>query len=126
MLNSLRVSLLSGAVSLVVVSLAVADISGLIGNTKLHYDRQHPEIVVKIQLNADGSFQALVDRNTTAAGTWREQDGKLCYTITSKQPAGRPNHVCARGMDGKKVGDTWIERWDDGRWYKGRVVAGLN
>jgi hypothetical protein len=29
-------------------------------------------------------------------------------------------------MDGRKVGDTWLERWDDGRWYKGRVVAGVD
>ena len=58
---------------------------------------------------------------------WKEQDGKLCYTQTSKPIPGRPTYFCAKGMDGKKVGDTWIERgWSDGRWYKGRVVAGSN
>jgi hypothetical protein len=125
MWNKLRICILTAA-ALAITEVAVADVSGLIGNTILHSDRQHPESVVKIQLNADGSFQALMNGGITAMGTWAEQDGKLCYTIVSKQPPGRPKHFCARGMDGKKVGDTWIERWDDGRWYKSQVVAGSN
>ncbi len=103
-MNTFRIALLIGAGALGIVSVGVADVSGLIGNTILHYDRQHPEFVVKIQLNADGSFQALVDRNTTATGTWEEQGNKLCYTITSKQPPGRPNHFCARGDGRQKSG----------------------
>jgi hypothetical protein len=128
MLNTLRVSLLSGAAALGVVSVALADMSGLFGNTVVEYDRQNPEIVVKVQIHPDGTYQTWVSagfRPITTTGTWAERDGKLCYTQTSKPIPGRPSYFCAKGMDGKKVGDTWIERgWDDGRWYKGRVVAG--
>ncbi len=130
MLNTFRTSLLTGAAALAMVSAAVADVSGLIGNTVVEYDRQKPEIVVKTQLYADGTYQSWVSwpgGDTTTKGTWKEQDGKLCYTQTSKPIPGRPTYFCAKGMDGKKVGDTWIERgWDDGRWYKSRVVAGSN
>ena len=40
MLNTLRISLLTGAAALAMVSVAVADVSGLIGNTVVEYDRQ--------------------------------------------------------------------------------------
>jgi hypothetical protein len=126
MANRFRIALLSGAAALAVAGVAIADVSGLVGNTILRYERQHPELVVKLQLNADGSFQALIDTKITATGAWEERDGKLCFSITSKQPPGRPSHFCAHGMDGKKVGDSWLERWDDGHWYKARVVAGHN
>jgi hypothetical protein len=128
MLSTLRLSVLGGAAALGVVSVAVADMSGLVGNTLVEYDRQNPEIVIKVQLYADGSYQSWVSagfKPITTQGTWKEQDGKLCYTQTSKPIPGRPTYFCAKGMDGKKVGDTWLRRDDDyGRWYKGRVVAG--
>lgn len=128
MMKTLRISVLSGAAALGVASVALADVSGLFGNTLVEYDRQNPEIVVKVQLYADGTYQTWVSagfKPITTTGTWKEQDGKLCYTQTSKPIPGRPTYFCAKGMVGRKVGDTWIERgWDDGRWYKGPVVAG--
>ncbi len=130
MSNTLRFSLVSGGAALGVVSVALADVSGLVGNTIVEYDRQIPEIVIKVQLHADGSYQSWVSGGLTTIttnGTWKEQDGKLCYTQTSKPIPGRPTYFCAKGMDGKKVGDSWLRRDDDyGRWYKGRVVAGSN
>jgi len=129
MLNTLRIFLLSGAAALAVVPVAVADVSGLIGNTSVLYDRQNPEMVIKVQLYADGTYQTWISagfKTVTTKGTWTEQDGKLCYTQTSEPVPGRPIRFCAHNMDGKKVGDTWLERWDDGRMYKGRVVAGSN
>ena len=128
--NTHRISLLGGAAALAVASLALADVSGLIGNTVVEYDRQNPEIVIKTQLHADGTYQTSISagfKPITTTGTWKEQVGKLCYTQTSTPIPGYPTHFCAKGMDGRKVGDTWIERgWADGRWYKGRVVAGSN
>ena len=129
MWNTLRISLLSCAAALGPVSVALADVSGLFGNTSVLYDRQNPEFVVKVQLYADGTYQSSVTvgfNTITTTGTWKEQDGKLCYTTTSKPIAGFPTYHCAKGMDGLKVGDTWIERWPDGRMFKGRVVAGTN
>ena len=130
MLNTLRISLLGGVAALGVASVAVADMSGLFGNTIVAFDRRNPEIVVKTQLNADGTYQAWVSGNlgkpVTTQGTWNEQDGKLCYTQTSPPIPGRPIHFCIHDMDGKKVGDTWIDRWEDGGTYKSRVVAGSN
>jgi hypothetical protein len=130
MSKTLRVSVLSGAAALGVVSVALADMSGLVGNTLVEYDRQSPEIVIKARLHADGSYQSWVSdglTTITTQGTWKEQDGKLCYTQTSKPIPGRPTYFCAKGMDGKKVGDTWLRRDNDyGRMYKGRVVAGTN
>jgi hypothetical protein len=129
-LNTLRISLLGGVAALGVASVAVADMSGLFGNTIVAFDRRNPEIVVKTQLNADGTYQAWVSGNlgkpVTTQGTWNEQDGKLCYTQTSPPIPGRPIHFCIHDMDGKKVGDTWIDRWEDGGTYKSRVVAGSN
>jgi hypothetical protein len=128
MLKKFRSALLSGAAALGVASVAMADMSGLVGNTLVEYDRQNPELVIKVQLHADGSYQSWVSAGFKAlmmTGTWKEQDGKLCYTQTSNPIPGRPTYFCAKGMDGKKVGDTWLRRDDDyGRWYKGRVVAG--
>jgi hypothetical protein len=130
MTKTLWVSLLSGAAALGVVSVALADVSGLVGNTLVEYDRQNHEIVIKTQLHADGSYQSWISAGPatiTTNGTWKELDGKLCYTQTSKPIPGRPTYFCAKGMDGRKVGDTWLRRDDDyGRWYKGRVVAGFN
>ncbi|HEY6456952.1 MAG TPA: hypothetical protein VIY90_16890 [Steroidobacteraceae bacterium] len=85
-------------------SIAHADVSGLIGNTVVEYDRQSPQFVVKVQLYADGTYQSSASggfKTTMTTGTWKEQDGM-------------------------KVGDTWIEQWPDGRMFKGRVVAGSN
>jgi len=104
-------------------------VSGLIGNTVVEYDRHNPEVMVKVQLHADGTYQTWVSggfKTITTTGTWNEQHGKLCYTLTSRPIPGYPTHSCAHDMDRKKVGDTWIERWEDGREYKGRVVAGSN
>ena len=127
--NTHRISLLGGAAALAVASLALADVSGLIGNTVVEYDRQNPEIVIKTQLHADGTYQTSVSagfKPITTAGTWKEQDGKLCYTQTSKPIPGNPTHSCAHDMDGKKVGDTWVEQWPNGRMFKAQVVAGSN
>lgn len=127
MLNAIRLCILGGAGALGLVAVAVADVSGLIGNTLVLHDRQNPEIVIKTQLNADGSYDASVSdglNTTVTTGTWKEQDGKLCYTQTSKPIPGRPTYFCAKGMDNRKVGDTWLERWNDGRMYKGQVIAG--
>lgn len=129
MLNTLGISILSGAAALGLAAVAVADVSGLIGNTVVLHDRQNPEIVIKTQLNADGSYQTSVSdglNTVTTSGTWMEQDGKLCYTQTSKPIPGRPTYFCAKGMDSRKVGDTWLERWNDGRMYKGKVTPGSN
>ena len=129
MSSTYRFSVLAGATALGLALAAHADVSGLIGNTMVEYDRQNPQIVIKTQLFADGSYQSSVSAgfNTiTTTGTWKEQDGKVCYTQTSKPIPGRPTYFCAKGGLGQKVGDTWIERWNDGRMYKGRVVAGSN
>jgi hypothetical protein len=129
-LNMRRISLLSSVAAFGVMSVALADMSGLVGNTLVEYDRQNPNLVIKVQLHADGSYQSWVTdglATVTTNGTWKEQDGKLCYSQTSKPIPGRPTYFCAKAMDGKKVGDTWLRRDDDyGRWYKGRVVAGSN
>ena len=129
MIKTLRISLLSGAIALGAASVALADVSGLFGNTVVEYDRHNPEFVVKVRIYPDGTYQAWTSAgfNTiTTQGTWKEQDGKLCYTQTSKPTPGNPTYFCARGDAGRKVGDTWIERWPDGRIFKGRVVAGSN
>ncbi len=130
MSSTLRISRLCAAIALGWVSVAAADVSGLLGNTIVAYDRRNPEIVIKTQLHADGTYQTWVSgglgKPITTRGTWQELDGKLCYTQTSKPIPGRPTHFCAKGMGGRKVGDTWILLWDDGTMYKGRVVAGTH
>lgn len=128
MSKTLRISCLCGAAALGVASAAVADVSGLVGNTVIAYERQHREITIKVQLHADGTYQTWISgglgKPATTQGTWNERDGRLCYTQTSLPVPGRPTHFCAHDMNGKKVGDAWLERWDDGMWYKARVVAG--
>ncbi|MEJ0005485.1 MAG: hypothetical protein WDM77_03635 [Steroidobacteraceae bacterium] len=129
MSNTFRISLMGGAAGLAVASVALADMSGLFGNTSVLFDRRNPEFVVKVQLFADGTYQTGVSggfKTITTTGTWKEVDGKLCYTQISKPIPGTPTFFCSKGMDGKKVGDTWLERWDDGRMFKGRVVPGSN
>ena len=109
--------------------IAQEDVPGLIGNTIVEYDRQNPEFVVKVQLHADGTYRSSAGsgfKPVTTAGSWQEEDGKLCYTQTSTPIPGNPSHSCAPDMDGKKVGDTWIERWPNGRTFKAEVIAGSN
>ena len=106
---------------------AHADLSGLFGNTIVEYNRQNPEYMVKVEVFADGTYQASTSsgfKPVTTTGTWKEQDGKVCFTRTSKPLPGSPIYHCVPGGANLKVGDTWIERWPDGRTFKGRVVAG--
>jgi hypothetical protein len=126
MMNTLRVSILTAAAALGLVSVALADVSGLFGNTIVEYDRHNPEFVVKVQIYADGTYKTWTTngfKTVTTTGTWKEQDGKLCYTQSSNPIPGTPTYFCAKGAGGGKVGDTWLERWPDGRMFKGRVVA---
>ncbi len=114
--------LLAAAGSLALLGVAHADVAGLVGNTVLLTTPDNNTI--KIQLHADGTYQTLVSNGPGAKGTWKVDNGQLCYSQTDPAPpAGRPNPFCAPGMDGRKVGDTWTQPGPGGN-MNGSVVAG--
>jgi hypothetical protein len=90
-------------------------ISGVVGNT-IVLDGGGG-LQVKVQLRSDGTFRSFLNREATDQGTWKYQDGLLCYK-------GDASRFCVKGMDGKTVGDMWISISADGRRYKARLVAG--
>ena len=118
-----RVVLIALAGALTFASGAHADMAGLVGNTVVLTTPDNNTI--KVQLHADGTYQTVMSNGPGAKGTWKGDNGQLCYTQTDPAPApGRPNPFCAQGMDGKKVGDTWTQPGMGGGTMNGAVVAG--
>jgi hypothetical protein len=97
-----------------------SDVSGLIGNTVVMVGNG---IDIRVKLHADGTYDQDDVNGFPTKGTWKEENGELCYTPTKPLP-GNPTYFCAKHMDGKQVGDRWAERWPDGRTFRGQVVAG--
>jgi hypothetical protein len=120
-MRPVRILLLAAAAASTLAGAAYADVSGLVGNTVLLTTGNGGQI--KVQLHSDGTYQTTTPQGTVK-GTWKFDNGQLCYTQTDPAPAaGRPNPFCAQGMDGKKVGDTWSQQGPGGD-MKGSVVAG--
>ena len=113
--------LIGAAGALAFAGSALADMSGMVGNT---IQITTPNGVVKIMLHSDGTYQTSLPDGSGSKGTWSEQDGALCYTQTDPAPpADRPNPFCAPGMSGKKVGDSWTQQGPGGS-VTGSVVSG--
>ena len=122
MLNAFRVGCLACAASLALAGAAHADMSGMVGNTIVLNGANN--LVIKVQLHADGTYQTAVGAGPAVKGTWKDKAGQLCYTQTDPAPpAGQPAEFCAPGMNGRKVGDTWTQQGPGGQ-LNGSVVAG--
>ncbi len=122
MLNAIRVGALAGAAVLALAGVAHADMSGMVGNTIVLTGANNMSI--KVQLHADGSYQTAIGGGPTVKGTWKDNNGQLCYHQTDPAPAaGQQADFCAPGMNGRKVGDTWTQQGPGGQ-MNGTVVAG--
>ena len=122
MLKMVRVGLMAAAAVLGVAGAAQADMAGMVGNTIVLSGANN--LMIKVQLHADGTYQTLVGGGPTVKGVWKDKDGQLCYTQTDPAPAaGQPAEFCAPGMNGHKVGDTWTQQGPGGT-LNGSVVAG--
>jgi hypothetical protein len=121
-MNIARLLVIGSAAALAFAGAASADMSGMVGNTIVLSGANN--FSVKVQLHADGTYQTVTAQGTVK-GTWKEDNGQLCYTQTDPAPpAGRPATYCAQGMSGKKVGDTWTQPGPGGASMNGTVVAG--
>ncbi len=117
-----RAFLIGAAGAMALGGAALADMSGLVGNT---IEITTPNGVIKVQLHADMTYQTTLPNGSTIKGTWADQGGQLCYTQTDPPPqAGAPSPFCAPGMDGKKVGDSWTMSGPNGASMTQQVVAG--
>jgi len=123
MLKSVRFGLPAAVAALALAGVAHADMSGMVGNTIVLTGANN--MMIKVQLRADGTYQTAVGGGPTVKGTWKDKDGQLCYTQTMPAPAaGQPAEFCAQGMNGRKVGDTWTQPGPGGATMNGSVVAG--
>jgi hypothetical protein len=121
-MRAVRVLLLAAAGALALAGAARADMSGMVGNTIVLTGANNTNI--KVQLHADGTYQTVIGGGPTIKGTWKDNNGQLCYHQTDPAPAGgQPADFCAPGMNGRKVGDTWTQQGPGGQ-MNGSVVAG--
>jgi hypothetical protein len=111
------------AAVLAAASPAMADMSGLVGNTVFG---QSPDGVVRqIWLDADGGYRISLSDGQVSTGRWSEKDGRLCYDRLQPPPGpGAPNPLCVEGFDGHGPGDRWEAPWRDGKTLKMWVVKG--
>ena len=94
---------LAAIASLALVSSASADnTAGLVGNTVLLTTSNGGQI--KVQLHSDGTYQTTTPQGTSK-GTWKFDNGQLCYNQTDPAPAAR-----SRTRTGLIVISLWIER----------------
>ena len=122
MFKTVRFGILAGAAALALAGVAHADMSGMVGNTIVLAGANN--LMIKVQLHADGTYQTVVGGGPTVKGAWKDKDGQLCYTQTEPAPpAGQPAEFCAPGMNGRKVGDSWTQQGPGGT-LNGSVVAG--
>jgi hypothetical protein len=122
MLNRIRVGFCAGAAAMALAGAAHADMSGMVGNTILLNGANNT--VIKVQLHSDGTYQTVIGGGPTIKGTWKDNNGQLCYHQTDPAPpAGQSGDFCAPGMNSRKVGDTWTQQGPGGQ-MTGSVVAG--
>jgi hypothetical protein len=121
-MKPVRVLSLAAVAALALAGAAHADMSGMVGNTIVLTGANNTTI--KVQLHADGTYQTAIGGGPTIKGTWKDNNGQLCYHQTDPAPAaGQPGDFCAPGMNGRKVGDTWTQQGPGGQ-MNGSVVAG--
>ena len=119
----LAAAALAALAGLTLAGPASADMSGLVGNTVV--GSTPDKLTRRIQLHADGSFRISVSDGSVSTGTWTSDGPKLCYNMISPPPAaGAPNPLCVDGLDGHKVGDSWMTTGHRGLPMTMTVVAG--
>ena len=113
----------AGAALLLVASAAMADVSGLVGNTVVG---TFPDgNTVKVHMKADGTFDQTMG-GQAASGTYAIDPAKgVCMTQTTPAPPADAQPMCVPSLDGKKVGDSWdLPGPKEGTTVKVTVVAG--
>ncbi len=116
-------SLLAAFGALALAGAAHADMSGMVGNTMIVTTPDGGTI--RVQMHADGSYQAAVANGPTNKGTWAAQGAQLCYTQVDPAPtADQPQPICVPGMDGHKAGDSWSTAGPNGADLKMTIEAG--
>lgn len=100
------VSAAAGAALFLVSTAALADVSGLVGNTIVG---TFPDgKTIKVHLKADGAFDNVMPDGSAAAGTYTDDAKGVCFVQTTPPPPAEmagPN--CQATLSGKKVGDAW-------------------
>ena len=124
MREMIRLGLLAGAATLGLAGPALADMSGLVGNTVVG-TTPGDGLTRRIQLHADGTYRIAVSDGSASTGTWSVQGARLCYLAVDPKPAaGAPNPLCVEGLDGHKPGDAWTTTGHHGLEMKMTVIRG--
>ncbi len=119
----MRSLLLGLAAAVAVGGIANADMAGLVGNTVI--GTTPDKLTRRIELRADGGYRISVSDGSVSTGTWKADGSKLCYTRIDPAPRpGDQNPLCVEGLDGHKVGDSWMATGHLGLPMTMTVVAG--
>jgi len=79
--------------------------------------------VVKLYMDANGSYDQKLPNGVETRGTWTDADGKTCFTQTSPAPpAGTPANCVPSSSH--KVGETWTSTDGTGATSSVTIVAG--
>jgi hypothetical protein len=119
----LLISAAAGAALFLLSTAAMADVSGLYGNTVV---ATFPDgKVIKVQLKADGAFSETLPDGSAASGTYTDDANGVCFTQTAPPPPADAKPTCAPDLAGKKAGDAWDAPGpQSGTTLKISVVAG--
>src|SRR3954470_11524809 len=102
----LLVSVAAGAALFLVSTAALADVSGLVGNTVVG---TFPDgKTIKVHIKAGGAFDNVMPDGSAASGTFTDDAKGVCFTQTTPPPpAGMEAPNCVATLSGKKLGDNW-------------------
>lgn len=76
--------------------------------------------VVKVYVNPDHSYSIALPDGKTLKGTWKDADGKSCFTLDNPPPDAKPSCFPLKDY---KVGDTFNGEDASGK-YTGVIKAG--
>lgn len=105
-MSRLLVATAAGAALFLASTAAMADVSGLVGNTVVG---TFPDgKTMKVHVKADGSFSNVMPDGSAVSGTYTDDAKGVCFTQTTPPPeAGMAGPNCVATLSGKKVGDAW-------------------
>jgi hypothetical protein len=95
------------------------------GNT---WELRGPQETAWIYVNADGTWGGVFNHNFYAGTGWKVDGDKACFVLAPSASMPKGMNACFRGVEGRKVGDTWKSRMEgqtrdyDATLYQGRKI----
>ncbi len=104
MRRSLKIGLLAAAATVLAGSAAMADMSGMTGNTVVC---TYPDgKATHVYPEAGGGYSVVTPDGKSVKGTWADDGTNVCYTQTDP-PFGPGEKPVCNSSAPKKVGDSW-------------------